>query len=250
MKSINFSLILVFFLMLGCTSNKEFMVIGHRGAMGHETENTLASIQKAMDLGVDMIEIDVFKIRSGEIAVFHDERLERISNAGGNIEEYYITELRQVILDGNHRIPILQDVLKLVNNQVPLNIELKGAQTADRVNFITNYYIKQRGWSAENILISSFNWDELREMRKLNPDVAIAVLTEDEDPTKAIPVAKELNAVAVNPWYKTLTAENVQKIQDEGFKVYTYTVNEPEDIARMKEYGVDGIFINYPERAM
>ena len=250
MKSINFSLILVFFLMLGCTSNKEFMVIGHRGAMGHETENTLASIQKAMDLGVDMIEIDVFKIRSGEIAVFHDERLERISNAGGNIEEYYITELRQVILDGNHRIPILQDVLKLVNNQVPLNIELKGAQTADRVNFIANYYIKQRGWSAENILISSFNWDELREMRKLNPDVAIAVLTEDEDPTKALPVAKELNAVAVNPWYKTLTAENVQKIQDEGFKVYTYTVNEPEDIARMKEYGVDGIFINYPERAM
>ncbi|RNC92596.1 MAG: glycerophosphodiester phosphodiesterase [Allomuricauda sp.] len=250
MKSINFSLILVFFLMLGCTSNKEFMVIGHRGAMGHETENTLASIQKAMDLGVDMIEIDVFKIRSGEIAVFHDERLERISNAGGNIEEYYITELRQVILDGNHRIPILQDVLKLVNNQVPLNIELKGAQTADRVNFITNYYIKQRGWSAENILISSFNWDELREMRKLNPDVAIAVLTEDEDPTKALPVAKELNAVAVNPWYKTLTAENVQKIQDEGFKVYTYTVNEPEDIALMKEYGVDGIFINYPERAM
>ena len=118
------------------------------------------------------------------------------------------------------------------------------------MNFITDYYIKKRGWSPENILISSFNWDELREMRKLNPDVAIAVLTEDEDPTKAIPVAKELKAVAVNPWYKTLTAENVQKIQDEGFKVYTYTVNEPEDINRMKEYGVDGIFINYPERAM
>ncbi|NES84134.1 MAG: glycerophosphodiester phosphodiesterase, partial [Moorea sp. SIO2B7] len=60
----------------------------------------------------------------------------------------------------------------------------------------------------------------------------------------------ELNAVAVNPWFKTLTAENVKAIQSAGFKVYTYTVNEPEDIARMREFGVDGIFINYPERAM
>ncbi len=228
----------------------DFLIIGHRGAMGHETENTLASIQKAMDLGVDMIEIDVFKIRSNEIVVFHDERLERISNAAGNIEEYYITDLNQVILDGNHRIPMLQDVLKLINNSVPLNIELKGANTANRVNFIMDYYIKQRGWSPENFLISSFNWDELREMRKLNPEVAIAVLTEDEDPTKAIPVAKELKAIAVNPWFKTLTKENVKKIHENGFKVYTYTVNEPEDIQKMKEFRVDGIFINYPERAM
>ena len=63
-------LTLVFF-MNACNMKKEDMlIIGHRGAMGHETENTLASIQKAMDLGVDMIEIDVFKIESGEIVVF------------------------------------------------------------------------------------------------------------------------------------------------------------------------------------
>lgn len=226
------------------------MVIGHRGAMGHETENTLASIQKAMDLGVDMIEIDVFKIKSNEIVVFHDERLERLSNAAGNIEDYYIFDLRKVVLEGNHRIPMLQEVLRLVDNKVILNIELKGANTADRVNFIMDYYVKERGWEWKNFVISSFNWDELREMRRINPDVAIAVLTEDEDPTKAIPVAKELNAIAVNPWFKNLTAENVKKIQKEGLKVYTYTVNKLEDIERMKEFGVDGIFINYPERAL
>ncbi|WP_246865712.1 glycerophosphodiester phosphodiesterase [Croceivirga thetidis] len=234
-----------------CNMNKkDFLVIGHRGAMGHETENTLPSIQKAMDLGVDMIEIDVFKIRSGEIVVFHDEQLDRLANAGGKIEEYYISEINQVILDGGHKIPQLQDVLKLIDNKVALNIELKGANTADRVNFIMNYYVEKRGWEWKNVVISSFNWDELREMRKKNPDVAIAVLTEDEDPTKAIPVAKELNAVAVNPWFKTLNGENVKTLQDAGFKVYTYTVNETEDIEKMREYGVDGIFINYPERAM
>lgn len=229
---------------------KDLLIIGHRGAMGHETENTLASIKKAMDLGVDMIEIDVFKIKSGEIVVFHDERLERLANAGGAIEEYNIFELKQVTLDGNHKIPQLQEVLRLIDNKVALNIELKGADTADRVNFIMDYYVRERGWSWENFVISSFNWDELRTMREKNPEVAIAVLTEDEDPLDAISVAKELNAVAVNPWFKTLTAENVKAIQSAGFKVYTYTVNEPEDIARMREFGVDGIFINYPERAM
>ncbi|MEM1260007.1 MAG: glycerophosphodiester phosphodiesterase family protein [Bacteroidota bacterium] len=235
-------------LIMGCETQKKPLVIGHRGAMGYETENTLASVQKALDLGVDMIEIDVFNIKSGETVVFHDQRLERLSNAAGNIEEYYIMDLRKVILDGNHRIPVLQEVLRLIDNKVALNIELKGDDTANRVNYITGVYIKNNGWSMDNIVISSFNWDELRKMRELNPDISIAVLTE-EDPLEAIEVAKELNAIAINPWYKTLNANNVQKIQNEGFKVFTYTVNEPDDIEQVKVLGVDGIFTDYPDRA-
>ncbi len=236
------------FLLFGCDMMKNKpLIIGHRGAMGHETENSMASIQKALDLGVDMIEIDVFNIASGETVVFHDERVERLTNGGGRIEEYNMYDMRQLILEGNHRIPILQDVLKLINNEVRLNIELKGKNTSDRVNFITNYYVENRGWEAKNFLISSFHWDELRSMRAINPDMAIAVLTEG-DPLEAIDIAKELNAEAINPSYTTLTAENVKAIHDAGFKVYAYTVNEPEDIARMTDYGVDGIFINYPER--
>jgi len=241
-------LVLVLFLNSCKMEEDNFLVIGHRGAMGYETENTLASIQKALEFEVDMIEIDVFNIKSGETVVFHDERLERISNASGSIEEYYLADIKKVILDGNHRIPLLQDVLKLVDNKGVLNIELKGAKTAGRVNFITDFYIKKRGWTLDNIVISSFNWDELREMRRINPDIAIAVLTE-ENPIDAIPVAKELNAIAINPWFKKLTAEQTKQIQEEGFKVYTYTVNETDDIAKMREFGVDGIFTNYPDRA-
>ncbi len=229
-------------------STKKPLVIGHRGAMGYETENTLESIQKALDLGVDMIEIDVFKIASGEIVVFHDERLERLTNAEGKIEEYDIEDLREVILEGNHSIPELQEVLRLMDNKVPLNIELKGDNTADPVNAITDYYISEHEWDLENFVISSFKWEELRKMRKRNPDIAIAVLTE-ENPLDALEVAKELNAVAINPWYKTLTKENVRKIQQKGFKVFTYTVNETEDIQKMTDFGVDGIFTNYPDRA-
>lgn len=226
---------------------KKPLVIGHRGAMGHETENSLASIQKALDLGVDMIEIDVFKISSSEIVVFHDDTVDRLTNGPGKIEEYNIFDLNQLILDGGHKIPMLQDVLKLIDNKVALNIELKGANTSDRVNFIMDYYIKEKNWSPENFIISSFNWEELKAMRKINKDVAIAVLTE-ENPIDAIAIAKELNAVAINPYFKNLNLEVANEIRDAGFKIYTWTVNEPEDINAMKRIGVDGIITNFPER--
>lgn len=240
------SILIVIILVTACDMKKP-LVIGHRGAMGHETENSLASIQKALDLGVDMIEIDVFKISSGEIVVFHDDTVDRLTNGPGKIEEYNIFELKRLILDGGHKIPMLQDVLKLIDNKVALNIELKGADMSDRVNFIMNYYIKQKNWSPENFIISSFNWDELRAMRKINGEVAIAVLTE-ENPIDAIPVAKELNAVAINPYFKNLDAAVANEIREAGFKIYTWTVNEPADIDAMKQINVDGIITNFPER--
>ena len=227
--------------------SQEPLVIGHRGAMGYETENTLASIQKALDLGVQMIEIDVFLIASGEIVVFHDKRVDRLSNGKGRIEEYNIVAVKALVLDGNHGIPVLQDVLKLVDKKAKLNIELKGANTANAVNFVVDNYVKRQGWTLDQFVISSFNWDELRSLREINKDIAIAVLSEG-DPLDAIEVAKELGAVAINPDYRTLTEDNVAAIQQAGFKVYTYTVNDPEDISRMKDFGVDGIFSDYPER--
>lgn len=229
--------------------NSKFMVIGHRGAMGHETENTLVSIQKALDFGVDMIEIDVFKIKSGELVVFHDDEVERLTDGTGKIEDYNFEELQKLTLIGNHKIPTLKEVLNLINHQVPLNIELKGANTAHDVNTIMADYIAEKGWKLNDFVISSFNWDELKIMRQENTDIDIAVLTE-EDPLEAISFAEELNAIAINPNYEMLTEENVTQIHNAGFKVFTWTVNEPKDIEKMMNYGVDGIFTNYPERAL
>ena len=223
------------------------LVIGHRGAMGHETENTLASIQKAIDLGVDMIEIDVFKIKSGETVVFHDEEVERLTDSIGNIEDYNFEDLQKLTLIGNHKIPTLQDVLNLIDKKVQLNIELKGANTADRVNFIMNYYVKEKGWPMDKFIISSFRWDELKTMRTLNSEVPIAILVFG-DPLTALEIGNELQAVAINPYFEDLTLENVNEIKKAGFKIYPWTVNEPEEIEAVERLGVDGIITNYPER--
>jgi glycerophosphoryl diester phosphodiesterase len=227
--------------------NKKPLVIGHRGAMGHETENTLASVQKAMDLRVDMIEIDVFKIKSGEIVVFHDVYLDRLTNITGKIEDFDYQQLRNVSVEGGHAIPLLIDVLNLIDNKVTLNIELKGAGTATDVDSIIRRYMNQNGWSKSDFLISSFKWDELRMMRKLSANIPIAILTEDE-PLEGIPIAQELNAVAINPDFLRLDAKKIQKIKKAGFKIYTWTVNEPTDIELAKSWAVDGIITNYPER--
>jgi len=241
------SVILILFFMNCGEKSNTILTIGHRGAMGHETENTIASIQKALDLNVDMIEIDVFRITSGEIVVFHDEKIDRLTNGSGEIESLDLEALKNLTVVGNHKIPLLSEVLDVINHKVPLNIELKGPGTSEGVIHIINTYMENEGWALDDFLISSFNWEELEHMRRINKDIEIAVLTED-NPLDAISIANDLNAVAINPNYLSLTKKNVSEIKSRGFKIFTWTVNDTEQISNMRKLGVDGIFTNYPER--
>lgn len=224
------------------------LVIGHRGAMGHETENTLVSVQKAIDLGVDMMEIDVFKIKSGEIVVFHDDEVDRLTDGTGKIEDYSWENLQKLNLEGGHKIPKLSEVLDIIESKVALNIELKGVNTSADTDRIMKEYVNGKGWKLNDFIISSFDWDELRAMRALNSEVRIAILA-GKDPMDAIAVAQELKAEAINPHFEVLTRENVLAMKEAGFKIYTWTVNDPQDILIVKRHGVDGIITNFPERA-
>ena len=244
---VNYFLVLsVALLFFNCSKMKQPLNIGHRGAMGHETENTIASVKKALALNVDMIEIDVFVIKSGELVVFHDKILDSLTNTSGNIEDFTWEELQKVVVKGNHHIPTLAEVIETINQKVPLNIELKGKNTAKPTFELLQTFYK-KGWKKDAFVISSFLWDELETFRKLDSEIALAVLTE-ENPLEAIAMGKKLKAVAINPWWKTLTKEHVKQLQEEGFKNYTYPVNEPDDIKSVSELGVDGIFCNFPER--
>ena len=245
MKSITMLLFLL--VASSCMKNKSLLVIGHRGAMGHETENTIPSIKKALELDVDMIEIDVFKIASGEIVVFHDDAIDRLTDGVGDIEEYTWSQLQKVTVKGNHKIPLLTEVIHVIDRKVPLNIELKAAGTAKDVNGIIAAYLKE-GWVLDDFLISSFNWNELKVMRMENARIKIAVLIENDDPREALPLAKELKAVAINPDFEKLTLTIADEIKAAGFKIYPWTVNEPEAIDEMIQIGVDGVFTNFPER--
>ena len=229
-------------------SQQQFKIIGHRGAMGYELENTRASFEKAIELKADMIELDVFKCATGEIVVFHDETLERLSNSAANIEDLTLDEIQKIQLKNGETIPLLEEILQLINGRVPLNIELKGKETSAGTLELINKSVRTGNWNLDDFIISSFDWDELQAMRKLSKTIAIAVLTEN-NPIDAIAVAQKLQASAINPWYKKLSASDVSTIHSLGFKIYAYTVNKSSSIRKMKKLNIDGIFTNYPDIA-
>jgi len=145
-----------------------------------------------------------------------------------------------VVLEGGHSIPLLKTVLDQLAGKAALNIELKGPNTAAPVASLLKSYLSDGTWEEEGLLISSFDWALLFETRKLLPKISIGVLTEGP-PLEAIPVAKQLSAVAINPYYKDLDATIVAQIHAAGFKVYTWTVNTPEDLKNTKTLGVDAV---------
>ena len=234
---------------LSCAKYNKVMIIGHRGAMGHVAENTIPSIKKAMELGVDGIEIDVFRCKTGELVVFHDEKLDRLTNASGLIESLELDSIKKITVLDKYRIPTLEEVLILIDGQVKLNIELKGQGTASPTNDIINQYINKEGWTNDKFIISSFKWDELEKIRSLNSLIPIAVLVNTRvNPIEALPFARKVKAIAINPNFKDLNQENIKEIQSNGFKVFPYTINELDDIERMIKLGVDAIITDYPER--
>ena len=217
--------------------------------MGHVLENTIESVQKAIELNVDGIEIDVFKSKTGELVVYHDPFLSRLSNSNAFIEQISLDSIKKIELIGGYFIPTLKEIVDIIPEKIFLNIELKGQDTAFETNkFIINY-LNTYNFPVSKFIISSFRWDELKKIRSFNKDIPIAILVDSlykiDD---AIKLAKQINAVALNPNKNFITKEIVNKIQSNNIKVYPYTINTPRNIRRVRSMGVDAIITDYPER--
>ena len=243
-------LLLIFITLLGsCLSNKDVIVVGHRGAMGHALENTIESVKKAIELNVDGIEIDVFKSKTGELVVYHDPFLSRLSNSNAFIEQISLDSIKKVELIGGFSIPTLKEIVDIIPEKIFLNIELKGKDTANETNIIIINHLNKFNLPISKFIISSFRWDELKKIRSINKDVPIAILVDSlHKIDDAIKLAKQINAVALNPNNKFITRGIVNKIQSNNIKVYPYTINNPKNIKRMRSMGVDAIITDYPER--
>ena len=226
--------------------DKNILKIGHRGAKGHLAENTIESINKALELGVDGIEIDVHRCASGQLVVFHDYTLDRMTNTSGEISKFTLNQLKQVEVKGHCQIPTLSEVLTFVNNRCLLNIELKGHNTAEEASRLIAFFVEKKGWEYSNIIVSSFQKNLLETVFHTNPKIPLGVIT-DTNIEKAANFAKTINAVSIHPDYTMLTEEIVQNLK-ESFKVFTYTVNNLKPIKRIKSYGVDGIISDFPNR--
>jgi glycerophosphoryl diester phosphodiesterase len=219
--------------------------IGHRGVKGQVAENTLASFQQALEMGVDGIELDVHVAATGELVV-HDFTVDRTTNGSGEVHKMTLAELKKLTVEGQFTIPLLDEVLALVNRKCLLNIEMKGRHTAKPVSDFIDKYVKERGWSYDDFIVSSFQREELHIMSEINKNIPLGILTQ-ASVTQAWEWAEEFSAKAIHPHYTLLTESNVKKAQQAGFKVYTWTINDIEDIERIKGYNVDGIISDFPD---
>jgi len=223
------------------------LVIGHRGACGYEPENTLASFKKALDLGVDIIELDIYALKTGELVVIHDDMVDRTTNGNGYVVDFSMVTLRLLNAGKGEKIPLLSEVLDLINTKVPINIELKGFGTAMPVADLIQVYKSKMGWSDNNFLVSSFDHTELAKFVRLMPSIRAGALI------LGIPIdyaafAERLNLYSVICSVEFITPEFVNDAHSRKLKVFVFTVNEESVIKRMQSFNVDGVFSDYPDK--
>jgi glycerophosphoryl diester phosphodiesterase len=214
--------------------------IGHRGAPHRATENTIDSFRAAIALGADGIELDVHRCKSGELVVFHDVGMDRLTTGQGMVRDLTLAQMRDFPMHGGGTIPVLEDVLEALGKEIYYFIELKPADAVlPAVKLIENY--GACGW--KHLILISFQHEAL----KLAPSVAIGATFEnlaEGDMEKA----KAMGSHMVLPSHAGLTKTQVESAHKMGLQVVSWTVNEPADIARMKAIGVDGIISDYPDR--
>lgn len=221
-------------------------IYGHRGAAGLKDENTLASIKEALTYNIFGIEIDVHQCKSGELVVIHDDTVDRTTNSTGAVKALTLSQLNEIKTVNGFSIPTLEKVLSLLEGQYVLNIEIKSKNTPKPLLTLLNQNFNETAkWNYANVLISSFDYDLLEEVRKLNGNISIAVLTESNI-NSVFNLAKKLGAKAIHPSIDNVDKEEIDHAKKFGFEINVWTVNTLKQYELCKHLGVSSIFTDFP----
>jgi glycerophosphoryl diester phosphodiesterase len=214
--------------------------VGHRGARAYAPENTLASFKKAIELGVDAVELDVRKTKDNQIVVIHDADVKRTTDGEGLVAELTLGQIKSFSAEGGEKIPTLGEALDFLGKKVKVLIELKELGVEEQV--LTT--IKERGLE-HNVVIVSFLEDALKKVRELNGNIETGLIyVKHKNPLKA---ALELKANYLVALYRFTHTANVVKAHENGLKVIVWTINNPQEVEEYAKKGVDGITSDKPD---
>lgn len=213
-------------------------VYGHRGAPAEYPENTLAGFRRALEVGVEGIELDVHLSKDGVPVVLHDETVDRTTNGSGAVTDMTVAELRALDAGEGEHIPTLAEVLDLVGDAALVDIEVKAnAAGAAVLGEIQGRDIR---W-----VISSFDWDVLRYIRSVDNDAELWVLamgaTDD-----ALATFDEVRATALALWQRAVDEDIAEMLVERSVPFWPWTVNDPEQAERLLEWGAFGICTDDP----
>lgn len=222
-------------------------IFAHRGNSAIEPENTLLAIQSAVDCHSDGIEIDVIEVEN-KLVVLHDRKLERTTSGQGLVFNARFDDIRQLDAGKGQQVPTLDEVLAVIPKNIIINIELKGV---NNISLLFSYLDQAKfihGLEAKQLLISSFNHQQLHAIKKQRPELTIGALTSCI-PLSYAKFAEDLHAHSVNVCINFVDEHFVADAHNRGLKVFVYTVDDYEDIAHLMALKVDGIFANNPKQA-
>ena len=216
--------------------------IGHRGARAYAPENTLASFKKALEIGVDAVELDVRKTKDNHLVVIHDADVKRTTNGEGLVSELTLKEIKNLSAEGE-KIPTFEEALDFLDKKVKVFVELKETGIEEQVLFT----VKAKGLE-KNVVITSFLEDALKKVRELDTTIETGLIyAKHKNPIKA---ALELKANYLLALYRFTHTANVQKAHENGLKVVVWTINTPEEVEEYAKKGVDGIASDKPDILM
>lgn len=224
------------------------LVFAHRGASSVAPENTLAAFQIAIDDKVDGIELDV-QLVDGVAIVLHDRWLQKTTTGLGRLDQVSFEYCQTLDAGDGEKIPTLEQALQLIAGQCKVNIEIKALQAEHIIVSVAQKAVAEYGFKPEQIIISSFNAPALHTINQIAPEFPIGALTANI-PLDYATFAEQLNAKTIHCDVGFINAEFVQDAHKRGLKVLVYTVNHIDDIESMRQIGVDGIFTDYPNRAI
>jgi glycerophosphoryl diester phosphodiesterase len=245
---------------------KQVLRIGHRGAPSHFWENSIASIRKAIEMGVDVVEFDIRKTLDDQFVLWHSSRVGRFFDLQSRIARKRWNDLVHHRAGHGEPIPLLQQVIDVVKGSALMNIDLKSRGGEERLVEM----LVDKGVERE-VLISSHHAKSLRKIKELEPNIHTGIsLPKDFFHLSALEriaplrwailfvlrrtirffVLRQIEkarADVVMLYYKLLTPGLVRFLHERGIPVYAYTVDDIDVIRKLKAMGVHGIASNHPE---
>jgi len=216
-------------------------IIGHRGAAGLEFENTISSILKAIEIGVEWIEVDVWETTDHEIIVFHDAYLDRLSNHSGFIKDLSFDEIKGIKLKNGEHIPTLKEVAKIAKEKdVKLVVELK----SENALFPTLDILKSI-LPISQFVIGSFFHRPIKELKEKNPQIQTSIMFEGV-PTDLENYLKDINPDYVIVSIETFNSYLLTSVEKLNKKLIFYTINNNAEILLATRAKPFGIITNFP----
>lgn len=217
-------------------------IIAHRGASGLALENTIASIKAALDLRVEGIEFDVRRTKDNKLVVIHDNHTDRVSDQKVNIHNLTLQEVRKIRLHDGHKIPTLEEVLKLTNNKKHIVIDIKDKNVSEELIRLLKKY------PHEDMSFTGLQHAEMKKLFHAMPHVPFYV-QEHFSPFEVVQTARRTGAagISLNMWLMNPLTYHLAK--QHNLKIRLYTVNHPFMMRFMKLLypGIE-IFTNHPHR--